>query len=110
MDVSNELGPWLDDSIYEACLRKEFSHQGIGYIRIHSFPFFYKGERLEDTGFRFNVIVEDMVLVEVNSLVGWNPKYEDLMKRNLAICKKKHCLSVNFRAESESELIHHLKI
>ena len=54
--------------------------------------------------------MEDLVLVEVNSLVGWNPGYEDLLKKNLAFCKKKHCLSVNFRAETEVDMVLHIKI
>ena len=65
--VHTALGPGLLESVYETALAREFQKRGYKVERQKAIPVFYEGELLE-VGFRADLIVNGMVLVEVKSV------------------------------------------
>ena len=65
--VHTVLGPGLLESVYEASLAIELRKRGHKVERQRAIPVFYEGELLE-VGFRADLIVDELVLVEVKSV------------------------------------------
>ena len=66
IEVHKQLGPGLLESAYEECLCHEFQLREIAYKRQKTLPIEYKGVKL-DCGYRLDVVVEDLVLLELKS-------------------------------------------
>lgn len=64
IEVHRLLGPGLLESAYEECLCWELRAAGLSYGRQVPLPLTYKGIRL-DAGYRLDVVVENVVLVEI---------------------------------------------
>ena len=75
--VHTKLGPGLLESVYEAALAKEMRKLGHTVERQKPIPVFYDGEILEEVGFRADLIVDSMVLVELKSV----SQVSDLFKK-----------------------------
>jgi GxxExxY protein len=67
VDVHRELGPGLIESIYEWCLIKELGLRGIGSTNQQAVIIRYK-EFSKEEMLRFDVLVENCVLVEVKAV------------------------------------------
>ena len=63
-----KLGPGLLESVYEAAMTKELRKLGHLVERQKLIPVFYDGELLEDVGFRADLILDNLVLVELKSV------------------------------------------
>ena len=66
--VHTKLGPGLLETVYEAALAKELRKLGHQVERQKPIPVFYDGELLEEIGFRADLIVDGLVLVELKSV------------------------------------------
>jgi GxxExxY protein len=66
IEVHNELGPGLLESIYEEALCYEFELQEIKYKRQVPTDIIYKGKVIK--GQKIDLLVEDEVVVEIKSL------------------------------------------
>ena len=75
--VHSKLGPALLESVYEAALAKELRRLGYIVERPKPIPVYYDGEILEEVGFRADLIVDSMVLVELRSVA----QVTDLFKK-----------------------------
>lgn len=67
IEVHRELGPGLLESTYEQCLAHELKLRDIKVQRQVDLPVEYKGIKAE-CGYRLDMIVEDMVLVELKAV------------------------------------------
>ncbi len=67
MKVHSALGPGLLESVYEVCLARELAKRQRRVERQRSIPVTYDGERLE-AGFRIDLLVDELVVVEVKSV------------------------------------------
>ena len=67
IEVHRTLGPGLLESAYEQCLCRELELRGLKFERQVSLPVSYKGVKL-DCGYRLDIVVEDVVVVEVQSV------------------------------------------
>lgn len=67
IEVHRHTGAGLLESVYEACLAREFKAAHLEFERQVSLPIVYKGEPL-DCVFRIDFVVERHVLVEVKSV------------------------------------------
>jgi GxxExxY protein len=67
IDVHSELGPGLLESVYEECLCLALDAAFIGYVRQGSVPVVFRGQQI-DQGFRFDLLVEREVIVEVKAV------------------------------------------
>ncbi|HEV8073520.1 MAG TPA: GxxExxY protein [Opitutaceae bacterium] len=66
--VHTKLGPGLLETVYEAAMAKELRKLGHQVERQKPIPVFYDGELLEEIGFRADLIVDGLVLVELKSV------------------------------------------
>ncbi|HKB56437.1 MAG TPA: GxxExxY protein [Lacunisphaera sp.] len=66
--VHTKLGPGLLESVYEAALTRELRKLGHAVERQKQIPIIYDGELLEEVGFRADLIVDSLVLVELKSV------------------------------------------
>jgi GxxExxY protein len=67
MKVHSSLGPGLLESVYEVCLAHELAKRRRKVERQRPIPVTYEGERL-DAGFRIDLVVDELVVVEVKSV------------------------------------------
>jgi GxxExxY protein len=63
-----KLGPGLLESVYEAAMAKELRKLGHVVERQKPIPVFYDDELLEEVGFRADLIINNVVLVELKSV------------------------------------------
>jgi GxxExxY protein len=75
IEVHKRLGPGLLESAYEECLCCELGLRGIEFKRQLPLPVIYKGQRL-DCGYRLDMLVEDLVIIEVKAIEEIAPIHE----------------------------------
>jgi len=67
IEVHRQLGPGLLESAYEECLCYELDALGLVYERQKMLPVTYKGKAL-DCAYRFDLLVENRVIVELKAI------------------------------------------
>jgi len=95
IEVHRTLGPGLLESAYEECLAYELIKKGLSVKRQKATPVIYKEIKL-DCGYRIDILVEDMVLVELKSVDAINPVHEAQVLTYLKFSKVKVGLLINF--------------
>jgi GxxExxY protein len=95
MEVHRSLGPGLLESAYHECLCRELMVRGISYERERPLPLEYKGVRLE-CGYRLDLLVESMVVVEVKSVEAIAPVHEAQLMTYLRLGGWRVGLLINF--------------
>lgn len=73
--VHRELGSGLLESVYEACFCEELRSRNIPFQSQVALPITYKNLRLE-SGFRFDLLVEDSIVIELKSVRRIAPIFE----------------------------------
>ena len=98
-EVHKELGPGLLESVYHAAMLIELRHVGLkAKSEVPVFPY-YKGEQL-DLGFRMDILVEDVLVVELKSVEMLHDIHKKQVLNYLRISKKKLGILVNFNCVS----------
>lgn len=95
IEVHKELGPGLLESAYEECLSHELSINGIKNERQVPVPIIYKGIKL-DLGYRIDILVENEVIIELESVEVLAPIHEAQILTQLKFAQKKLGLLMNF--------------
>lgn len=95
MKVHSELGPGLLESAYKACLQHELRQSGISSHTEVGLPVVYRGVKLE-LGYRLDLLVEDLVIVEVKSVEGISPVHWAQVISYLKLSGKSIALLINF--------------
>lgn len=98
MQVHKELGPGLLESVYEACLCREFLLCNIPFERQKAIPISYKGSIL-DSGFRIDLVVRGEVIVELKSVESLIPVHEAQMLTYLRLSGFRLGLLINFNVK-----------
>jgi GxxExxY protein len=75
IEVHKALGPGLLESAYEECLCHELALRGLRFERQKPLPVEYKQIKL-DCGYRLDVLVEGLVVVEVKAVQAIEPIHE----------------------------------
>ena len=75
MRVHRRLGPGLLESVYERCLCHELGKNELPYTRQVDLPLDYDEVRI-DCGYRADIIVSDLVLLELKSIEHILPLHE----------------------------------
>jgi len=99
--VYNELGPGLLESVYEATLAYELSEIGYDIATQVPLPVEYKSVKL-NMGFRLDILVEDLVIIEVKSVEELAPVHYKQLLTYLKLTKKKLGLLINFNTDNIS--------
>jgi GxxExxY protein len=95
MKVHSHLGPGLLESAYEACLAHELRKQGIRVAQQVGLPVIYDGERI-DLGYRIDLIVDDIVIVEIKSVEAINPVHQAQLLSYIRLSGRNVGLLINF--------------
>ncbi len=93
--VYKTLGPGLLESVYVAALVFELKKAGLNVKTEVPLPVVYEGEKL-DLGFRLDILVNDMVIIEVKSIEQIAEVHHKVVLTYLKISGKKLALLVNF--------------
>lgn len=97
-DVYKELGPGLLESVYEEALVCELTNRGLKVERQRKVPVVYKGVLLS-TELRLDVIVEDLVIVELKSVVELLPVHFKQILTYLRLTGKHLGILANFNTD-----------
>ena len=94
--VHQELGPGLLESVYQSCMEIELQRQGVNFLSEVPLPVYYRGEVITDHGFRLDLLVEDMVVVELKSVESVQPVHKKQLLTYLRLSNKPLGLLINF--------------
>jgi GxxExxY protein len=95
MKVHTILGPGLLESSYQACLAQELRNRGLWVDTQVGLPVVYEGEKL-DCGYRIDLLVENLVIVEIKSVDAIHPIHEAQLLSYLRLSGKNVGLLINF--------------
>jgi GxxExxY protein len=94
------LGPGF---AYELCLAYELNSNGIAFLLQHPRPVQYKDIRL-DCGFRIDMLVENQLIVELNSVEAIKPIHEAQLLKYMKLANVKIGLLINFNSPDRCPL------
>jgi GxxExxY protein len=95
IEVHRALGPGLLESAYEECLVYELTQRRVAFERQKPIPVVYKEVHL-DCGFRLDLLVENLVIVELKAVSQFEPVHEAQLLTYLKLTGLKLGLLLNF--------------
>lgn len=95
IEVHNNLGPGLLESVYEKCLKHELISIGHFVSSQILVSIDYKGINLE-AELRIDLLVDDLVVVEVKAVENLHPAYEAQVLTYMKLLTKPQGLVINF--------------
>ncbi|MEI8203509.1 MAG: GxxExxY protein [Bacteroidota bacterium] len=95
IEVHKHLGPGLLESVYEKCFVHELSLKGFHYKSQQKVPLNYKDLYL-DCDLRYDVLVEDLIIVELKSIEGLLPIHDAVLLTYMSMLKKAKGIIINF--------------
>ena len=93
--VHTVLGPGLLESVYEAALTMELRKGGLRVETQKAIPVFYEGQQL-DVGFRADLVVEGLVLVELKSVEAITPLFKKITNNYVRLIPLQLGFLINF--------------
>ena len=93
--VHKQLGPGLLEKVYEVCLVYELQSRGLTVARQTAVPITYKNVSF-DKGFRLDLLVEDLVIVELKAVEKANPLWQAQILSYLRLANKRLGFLINF--------------
>jgi GxxExxY protein len=96
--IHRKLGPGLLESVYRKVLGYELRRRGLHVVEEHPIPVVWENQRI-DLGFRADIIVEDMVVVEVKSVETVARVHKKQLLTYLRIMDRRLGLLINFNVE-----------
>jgi GxxExxY protein len=100
--IHSELGPGLLESVYEVTLAHELRQRGFRIDRQVPVPIEYRGIRF-DEGYRLDIVVNDLVIVEVKSIEGVSPVHKKQLLTYLRLTRRPLGLLLNFNVNLMKE-------
>ncbi|MFH1674045.1 MAG: GxxExxY protein [Pseudomonadota bacterium] len=94
--VHKELGPGLLESVYQSCMIIELRKMGIEVKSEVLLPIFYHGQKVNEEGFRLDLLVENTIIVELKSVEKVQPVHKKQVLTYLRLAKKPLGLLINF--------------
>jgi GxxExxY protein len=107
IEIHRKLGPGLLESVYRSILAYELRKKGFEVIEELPIPVTWDGMRLE-LGFRADLMVNNLVLVETKSCEAVHPVYKKQLLTHLRITNKQVGLLINFGEELLKKGIHRI--
>ena len=100
--IHRELGSRLFESVYEVVLAAALEQRGLRVDRQRPINFSYKNIRIEG-GFRADLVVEDLVIVEIKSIDHFAPVHTKQILTYMRLANLRVGLLLNFGAETMSK-------
>jgi GxxExxY protein len=93
--IHSHFGPGLLESVYEACLAQELRDQGLLVETQVPVPVYFNSVKME-VGFRIDLLVEALVVVEVKSVESLAPVHHAQTLSYVKLANKSLGLLINF--------------
>ena len=94
--VHKELGPGLLESVYQICMIIEMKEMGISVQSEVPVTIFYNRHKVNDEGFRIDLLVNDTIIVELKSVEKVKNIHKKQLLTYLRLAKKPLGLLINF--------------
>ena len=94
--VHRELGPGLLESVYQTCLYVELGSLQLKVRKEVALPVMYRNRVVSDEGFRIDLLVEDLVIIELKSVEKVQPVHAKQLLTYLRLSNKPLGLLINF--------------
>lgn len=94
--VHKALGPGLLESVYQKCMVIELNRMGIRVESEVELPIFYRDQKITDLGFRIDLLVESVIIVELKSVEAVKPVHKKQLLTYLRLAEKEIGLLINF--------------
>ncbi len=107
IEVHRDKGPGLIESIYEWCLAIELEIRGLRAASQKMVPIIYKG-RTRDEPLRFDLLVEDCVLVEAKAVEAIVPLHKAKLLSYMKLLDVPIGLLINFHEIKLVDGVHRL--
>lgn len=107
IEIHRTLGPGLLESVYERILARKLEQAGCAVQRQVPLRVEYEGE-VFDEGFRADLIVNDLLIVELKSIEAVLPVHKKQLLTYLRITNRRLGLLVNFGEELMKTGIHRI--
>jgi GxxExxY protein len=98
LELHRELGPGLLESVYEALLANMLRERGLEVARQVPIPICFRGMSF-DEGFRADLVVGKLVLVELKSIAALAPVHRKQVITYLRLSNLRLGLLINFGGE-----------
>jgi GxxExxY protein len=98
IEIHRTLGPGLLESTYRKCMRYELGARGLGVVAEKVVPVRYK-ELTLDAGYRFDLIVDDTIIVELKAIEHVLPVHRQQVLTYLRHLNKPLGFLINFNVE-----------
>ena len=95
INVHNELGPGLLESVYQSCMFIELGMMGIRVQKEVPVRISYRGRALDEP-FRLDLLVEDHIIIELKSIQEIMPVHRKQLLTYLRLARKPLGLLINF--------------
>ena len=95
IEVHKEIGPGLLESVYEKCLAHILKEKGLHLVTQQRVPLIFRGLHL-DCDLRFDLMVEDSIIVEIKAVDGLLPIHEAQLLTYLKLLAKPKGILINF--------------
>lgn len=95
IEVHQELGPGLLESVYETCMFYELELRGLNVKRQQRIPINYKGKEL-DAELRYDLLVEDCLVIELKAVNEMKPVFEAQALTYIKLLNLPKAVLINF--------------
>ena len=96
INVHKELGPGLLEGVYQRCMIIDLENTGLGVQSEVPVEIYYNGQKISDQGFRIDLLVNDMIVVELKSVSQVQDIHKKQLLTYLRLAKKPLGLLINF--------------
>ncbi|NVM26343.1 MAG: GxxExxY protein [Desulfobacterales bacterium] len=96
INIHNSLGPRLLESVYQSCMVIELRNMDIKVQSEVPVPVFYRGQKVDEEGFRLDLLVEDTIIVELKSVENVQDVHKKQLLTYLRSAQKPLGLLINF--------------
>ena len=94
--IHKELGPGLLESVYQSCMIIELTNMGLTIEAEKACPIVYGGHKINEQGFRLDLLVENTVIVELKSVEKVLNVHKKQLLTYLKLADKPLGLLINF--------------
>ncbi len=95
IEVHNELGPGLLESVYEKCLRHLLQEKGLKIDSQQKVPIIFKGLYL-DIDLRLDMLIEDCIILEIKAVDYLLAIHQAQLLTYLKLLEKPKGILINF--------------
>ena len=102
IEVHNELGPGLLESVYEKCLCYELKQNNIAFKNQAQITIKYKQTNIKSS-LRVDILVEDLIIVELKAIEKLLPIHQAQLLTYLKLTELPKGLLINFNTKNISK-------